>query len=132
MASQNVSPTALAVSMLKSGVAISKGRVVVQSSTTDSTCKQAVSAGDVKPIGIAADEAAAADAAAAVYPVGQGTVLGVSGAAVTIDALVSFDADGKIIDATTGKFVIGTARTGVGAANLWVQVELGNLGVVKA
>ena len=114
-------PEAVAYSHSTSGAACSEGRVAVFDSAPN-TVKQAVAAGTTIPAGIFRADVGATDPSCTVY--NKGIVPAVSGAAVTRGAQVSFDANGKVIDATTGKYVVGVAEEATTAADVMFPVRL--------
>lgn len=130
MATQSIQPSA-SISMHKGNAAISAGRAVINNGSSN-TVKQADVAGTTNFAGIAANDAAATDTEIAVYTPASGRVPCVSGAAITINTELSYDNTGKVVAATSGKYVIGVSTMAVSAADLWVEVQLGSQGIVKA
>jgi hypothetical protein len=124
MASQHGPKGALLGTTLIAGAAVNAGRVIKRGA--DASHAITNTAATIRPLGIAADSASAAEESLPVAHRPGEVVLGVSGAAVALDAEVTSDASGKLVTAAGGgtNWVVGLAREAPTATDQYFAVEL--------
>lgn len=110
--------TAIAGTAIVEGTAVKRG-------ADQNTAVQATAAS--ANLGIAVDNQ---DTVGRAFPfAGPGEqVIGRSGGAFALDALLASDANGKLVTATTGQAVTAIAREAATAGDQWVAVEVSNYG----
>ena len=125
-------------SYLKTAAAIAYGHAVVSDGSGSSgrlVTKQATTAGTLPIVGVCASAApatsASADSAVAVHEANKsGRVEAGAGAALALDAQVTYNAAGRFITATTGTHVSGYARSTAGADGAYFSLQLSSPGVI--
>jgi hypothetical protein len=124
MASQHGPKGALMGTTLIAGAAVNSGRVVKRGADANHAITN--TAATIRPLGIAVDNANAAEDALPVAHRPGEVVNGVSGAAFALDAELTSDASGKLVAAATGgtNFVVAIAREAASATDQYVAVEL--------